>query len=142
MTSRAWAVIALAPLPFFPLAMHGPNALVFLTPQNANGVKSFTPDSRIGLNGRFRPVVRFSRPGGASPKGAHPGRATRARNGQALGYVYYDDEPSRRVAVNFAKLPELLRQRQRAPEHAPQCSNLPASLIGRLIPTDSLQLVV
>ena len=57
MTSRAWAVSALVSLPFFPLAMHGPNVLALLTPRNAGEVKSFTPDSQIGLNGRLRPAA-------------------------------------------------------------------------------------
>ena len=62
MTSRAWAVSALVSLPFFPLAMHGPNVLAFLTPRNAGEAKSFTPDSQIDLNGRFRPAARLSVP--------------------------------------------------------------------------------
>jgi hypothetical protein len=35
----------------------------------------------------------------------------RDANGQALAYVYFEDEPGRRsavIAVNIAKLPELL----------------------------------
>src|SRR5271166_4741339 len=62
MTSRAWAVSALVSLPFFPLAMHGPNVLALLTPRNAGEVKSFTPDSQIGLNGRLRPAAGQSVP--------------------------------------------------------------------------------
>jgi len=29
---------------------------------------------------------------------------------QKLAYVYFEDEPARRIAANVAKLPELLRQ--------------------------------
>jgi len=37
----------------------------------------------------------------------------RDNNGQALSYVYYENEPGcsrRRIAINITKLPELLRR--------------------------------
>jgi hypothetical protein len=57
----------------------------------------------------------------------------RDANGQALAYVYFEDEPgwrsaahlltgdeAQRIAVNIAKLPELLQAKASPPESEPQ----------------------
>jgi hypothetical protein len=69
------------------------------------------------------PARRFPPPWSVEEQSAY--FVVRDDNGQALAYIYFEDEPgrrsaakllereeTRRIAVNIAKLPELLSRRQ------------------------------